>query len=137
MDADKLIRKAFEDAELATPEQELKARMIRESIEPMLDDDHRQYEYLSKTIDPSNRGRLALDFEVWLALNEIASSLLAKAQLELLNSPGVEPGPLLAKLQRPIMRPPRKWRPCFQCGGKGDDCWVSKCNGCGGAGYNV
>lgn len=137
MSFDETLRKAFQDAESATPEVEIKAKVIRESIEPMLDDDQRQYEYLYQSIDKSNRARLAHDFEVWLALNGIAANLLAKAQLEMMNHPEIEPGPLLARLLRPTMRPPRKWRLCHQCGGKGDDQWISKCNGCGGAGYNV
>lgn len=135
MDADQKIRDAFSDAEKAVPEMELKYTVAREAFETHKDDDERQYEYIYERLAKPKRSALARDMNAWFYLRKIAHELLAQSQICLLNAEGETPGPLLAKLQRPVVRPPRSWRVCGICNGTGEDPMIAHCNGCGGHGY--
>lgn len=135
MTADQKIRDAFSDAEKAVPETELKVSVIREAFESHKDDDERQYEYIYERLAKPKRSALACDMNAWLYLHKVANELLNMAQVCLLNAEGETPGPLLARLQRPVVRPPRSWRVCGICNGTGEDPMIAHCNGCGGHGY--
>jgi hypothetical protein len=135
MDADQKIRDAFSDAEKAVPETELKVSVVREAFESHKDDDERQYEYIYERLAKPKRSALARDMNAWLYLHKVANELLNMAQVCLLNAEGETPGPLLARVQRPVVRPPRSWRVCGVCNGTGEDPMIAHCNGCGGHGY--
>lgn len=137
MDADQKIRNAFSDAEKAVPDVELKYTIIREAFESHKDDDERQYEYIYERLAKAKRPALARDMNAWLYLHRIAHELLAQSQICLLNAEGETPGPLLARLQRPVIRSPRNWRICGICDGTGEDLTIAHCNGCWGHGYYV
>jgi hypothetical protein len=135
MTADQKIRDAFSDAEKAVPETKLKVSVIREAFESHKDDDERQYEYIYERLAKPKRSALACDMNAWLYLHKVANELLNMAQVCLLNAEGDTPGPLLSRLQRPVIRSPKNWRVCGICNGTGEDPMIAHCNGCGGHGY--
>ena len=125
------------DAEKATPEQELKVTVLSEPVGTILDDDHRQYNYMHARLPQRKRSLLAHDFNSYMHLLGFINDLLAESRLCLQNSATGQAGPLLAKLVKPAARPPRMWRICAYCEGTGENSEVAKCTNCAGHGYNV
>lgn len=137
MNFDETIRKMFNDAESATPEQEVQVTVISEPVAEILDDDHRQYNYLHARLPQPKRSLLAHDFNAYLHLHELIQQLLSESRLCLQNSPTGLAGPLLTKLVKPVARPPRTWRICVYCNGTGENSEIAKCTNCAGHGYCV
>lgn len=137
MNFDQQMRKQIAEAEANTPHVDTKYTVIAEAQEDFKSDDERQYEYLYTRLPRSQKKSLAHDYIAYQVLHSTCQSLLSDAQNCLLNAGMIEPGPLLSRLTRPVVRPPSKWRICGICNGSGDSPEIAKCNACGGHGYFV
>lgn len=119
------------EAEEATP-QVAPAILSTKPAEPLpqVDLDHEKFVELFHALMPNKRPTLQQDYENYVKASQSLRAIVFDITVMF------EPGPLVERLQRLFLPPPRRWFICPNCGGGGTGD-IGYCRFCGGHGYKI
>ena len=131
VDHDALVRQRIAEAEASQPMVAVQVLSMRDAIQKSRPDpDYSRFQEIYQAIGEESRPTLVQDYLVYCetidTIKAMRSCLIARYR----------PGPVLERLQRIGVRPPRNWHICHVCEGNGLG-EIGYCRTCSGHGYRT